>query len=186
MPKIFAFLFLPWRHKPVLLSRKRSCCHCWAELQLGEGNPKARLRNGNVRGALPATAGTAGSAPSCPASTRASVANGLCLSYQVEPVSSLPNLPEVCCPLNRPLHCNNNNKTKGLQPNLKHRGLTDRLGTEGGAVSFGLFFYLFKPESASYTLPQQTAPSTVQEGTRGRGTVCSSVICGQKSLVHEP
>lgn len=102
MPKIFAFLFLPWRHKPVSSSRKRSRCRCWAELQLGEGNPKARLRNGNVRGAhrrhrgaLPATAGTAGSAPSCPASTGASVANGPALLREICGV--VPKFPGGTC-----------------------------------------------------------------------------------------
>lgn len=35
MPKIFAFLFLPWRHKPLLLSHNHLHCCCQEELQLG-------------------------------------------------------------------------------------------------------------------------------------------------------
>lgn len=42
MPKIFAFLFLPWRHKPLLLSHNHLHCRCQEELQLGEGDPFSR------------------------------------------------------------------------------------------------------------------------------------------------
>lgn len=39
MPQIFAFLFLPWRHKPLLLSHNHLHCPCQEELQLAEGDP---------------------------------------------------------------------------------------------------------------------------------------------------
>lgn len=42
MPKIFAFLFLPWRHKSLLLSHNHLHCRCQEELQLGEGDPFSR------------------------------------------------------------------------------------------------------------------------------------------------
>lgn len=107
---------------------------------------------------------------------------GLCLSSQVEPVSSSPSLlpTELTTALLAV-----KTKDKGTLAQSKALGLTDRLGTKG-AVSFGLFFQLCKPESAGYTLPQQSAPSTVQESTWGRGMVHSTVICGQKSFAYEP
>ena len=54
MPKIFAFLFLPWRHKPLLLSHNHSHCRCQEELQRGEGDPfprKSLCNGGSARGA---------------------------------------------------------------------------------------------------------------------------------------
>lgn len=57
--KDICILISPLEAQPVLLSRKRSRCHCWAELQLGEGNAKVRLCNRNVRGAHHAPQGMA-------------------------------------------------------------------------------------------------------------------------------
>lgn len=59
MPKISAFLFLPWRHNLFCCPVSAHGCHCWAELQLGEGNAKVRLCNRNVRGAHHAPQGMA-------------------------------------------------------------------------------------------------------------------------------
>lgn len=42
MPEIFAFLFLPWRHKPLLLSHNHLHCRCQEEFQHGEGDPFPR------------------------------------------------------------------------------------------------------------------------------------------------
>lgn len=39
MPKIFAFLFLPWRHKPLLLSHNHLHCCCQEEFTAREGRP---------------------------------------------------------------------------------------------------------------------------------------------------
>lgn len=48
MPEIFAFLFLPWRHKPLLLSHNHLHCRCQEEFEHGEGDPFPRksLYNG--------------------------------------------------------------------------------------------------------------------------------------------
>lgn len=50
MPKIFAFLFLPWRHKPLLLSHNHLHCGSQGEFQHGEGDPFPRkgLYNGTL------------------------------------------------------------------------------------------------------------------------------------------